>query len=56
MIPELLHMAEDVGWDQEDLVFCLVSTSRYFDGDRPVDHLDDADLVDKGRQKATVEW
>lgn len=56
VIPELLRMAKDVGWDQEDLVLWLVSPSGYFGGDRPVDHLDDADLVNKGRQKATVEW
>lgn len=49
-------MAEGVGRDHDDLVFWLASPSRYFDGDRPMDHLDDADLVDKGRQKAMVEW
>lgn len=55
-IPGLLQMAGDVDWDEEDLIFWLVSPSGYFHGDRPVDHLGDTDLADKGRQSATVEW
>lgn len=56
VVPELLRMAKDVGWDEEDLVLWLVAPSGYFHGDRPVEHLNDADLVEKARQKATVEW
>ena len=56
VIPELLRMAKDVGWDEKDLVLWLVAPSGYFDGDRPVDHLNDENLVAKGRQKANVEW
>lgn len=55
-IPSLIAMYAEVGWDEEDLVSWLVSPSGYFQGDRPVDHLDDVDLVDKGRQSATVQW
>lgn len=55
-IPGLIAMAAEVGWDDEDLVFWLISPSAYFGDDRPVDHLDDADLADKGRQSATVQW
>lgn len=55
-VPGLVQMAKDVKWDEEDLILWLVSPTGYFHGDRPVDHLDDADLVDKGRQEATIEW
>lgn len=55
-IPGLIAVAAEVGWDEEDLVFWLVSPSGYFRGERPVDHLDDADFTDKVRQAATVEW
>ncbi|MCU1572673.1 MAG: hypothetical protein JWO93_755 [Micrococcaceae bacterium] len=55
-VPSLLTMAKDVAWDEEDLILWLLAPSGYFDGDRPVDHLADADLVAKGRQAATVEW
>jgi hypothetical protein len=55
-IPELLHMAKDVSWDEEDLTLWLIAPSGYFHGDRPVDHLADADVVPKARQEATIEW
>lgn len=56
LIPELIAMAAEIGWDQEDLALWMVSPSGYFGGERPVDHLDDVDLVDKARLAATVEW
>lgn len=55
-IQDLVAVAAEVGWDEQDLVFWLVSPSGYFGGERPVDHLDDVDLVDKARLAATVEW
>lgn len=55
-VPGLLKMASEVGWDEEDLILWLVAPSGYFDGDRPVEHLDDDDLVKKARQAATVQW
>ena len=52
----LIATAKEVGWDEEDLVLWLMAPSGYFDGDRPVDHLDDPNLAEKARRKATVEW
>jgi hypothetical protein len=57
VIVDLVELAQDVGWSQEDLVIWLCSPSGYFGGDRPVEHLDDADeLLEKARNEATVEW
>jgi hypothetical protein len=49
-------MAVSVGWDDEDLVLWLCTPSRYFEGDRPVDHLDDEDLIAKANAAATIRW
>lgn len=56
VIPRLLETAREVEWDEEDLVLWLVSPSRSFGDDRPVDHLDDEDLLTKLHGNATAEW
>lgn len=55
-IPSLIAAARDVGWDDEDLILWLVSPSGYVAGGRPVDHLEDPDLVNTLVQAATVQW
>ncbi|TFB91461.1 hypothetical protein [Cryobacterium sp. HLT2-28] len=57
VVPVLVELARDVGWSQNELVIWLCSPSGYFGGDRPVEHLDEADeLAEKARDAATVEW
>lgn len=57
VVPALIELAHEVRWTQNELVIWLCSPSGYFGGDRPVEHLDEADeLVEKARDEATVEW
>ncbi|UOE43172.1 hypothetical protein [Agromyces larvae] len=56
IIPELVALAEEIGWPSEEVVLWLCAPSGAFDGDRPVDHLDEADLIRRARETATVEW
>lgn len=56
VVPALKAMARRAGWDEEDLVLWLCTPSRYFSDERPVDHLDDNDLVRKGQAHARIQW
>lgn len=55
-IADLASLAEELSWPQEELVLWVCAPSGAFDGARPVDHLDDADVVQRARDAATVEW
>jgi hypothetical protein len=57
VVRALVVLAHEVRWTQNELVVWLCSPSGYFGGDRPVEHLDEAEeLVEKARDEATVEW
>lgn len=57
VIADLVDLARDVSWAQDDIVIWLCSPSGYFGGGRPVEHLDQPDeLLRKARDAATVEW
>ncbi|TFC48925.1 hypothetical protein [Cryobacterium shii] len=57
VIADLVDLARDVSWAQDDLAIWLCSPSGYFRGERPVEHLDQPDeLLKKARDAATVEW
>ncbi|MEA9999133.1 helix-turn-helix domain-containing protein [Cryobacterium sp. RTS3] len=57
VIADLVRLAGDLGWANEELVIWLCSPSGYFGGDRPVNHLHESDdLLEKARNEWTVEW
>ena len=41
VIHPLVNLAVNSNWDKEDVVFWLVSPTTYFQGAKPVDHIDD---------------
>ena len=56
-VPRLIAEARAMGMDDEDLIFWLCTRSRYFGGDRPVDHLgDQEDLLEQLRLSGSVDW
>lgn len=55
-IPELVALSAELSWPQEEVVLWLCAPSGAFDGDRPVDHLDEADVIERARETATIEW
>lgn len=56
IIPTLIAESHRVGVDDEDLVFWLCTPSGYFGGERPVDHLNADDLLEKLRDSESIEW
>lgn len=55
-VPPLLEAASDSGWSESDLALWLCNPSGSFGGARPVDHLDDADVVDIARAVMATDW
>jgi hypothetical protein len=57
-IPPMIKMAKDAGWDSDALLLWLNNpTSRFDDDRRPIDHLDDTDLLlDALEQAANDKW
>lgn len=41
-IAPLLVLAERYEWPAEDVILWIMSPTTYFDDDRPIDHVDDA--------------
>jgi hypothetical protein len=57
VIAPLIRLAKERGWDVEDAGLWLLSGTRYLHGDRPVDHLKDADVVlNAARSAWGSEW
>lgn len=58
VMERLIRIAEDAGWDHDDLLLWLGNpTSRFDDDRRPLDHLDEEDLVvDALQQAANDTW
>jgi hypothetical protein len=56
-VKPLLVLAAESNQGAADVLFWMMSPTTYFDGDRPADHVDDADrLVDVARRSWSVEW
>lgn len=55
-IEPLAAMANELHWPSDEVVLWLCSPSGYFDDERPVDHLEDADFIDKARASASIAW
>jgi hypothetical protein len=56
-VAPLLSLAMKCDWDVEDVVRWMVAPTTYLQGRRPVDHVDDPNLILATAQQAwTVEW
>ncbi|WBM80185.1 hypothetical protein KIV56_00930 [Cryobacterium breve] len=57
VITDLIQLASQLNWVNEELVIWLCSPSGYFGGDLPIEHLHGPeDLLEKARKEWTVEW
>lgn len=57
VIEPLRELSEQLGRTDRGLIFWLCSASTYFGGDRPVDHIDEPDLlIDVAHNDWAVEW
>ena len=57
VIADLIKLAADAGWTQEELLVWLCSPSGHFRGHRPAEHLDHPDnVLNTARQAAAIQW
>ena len=57
VIADLIKLAADAGWTQEELLVWLCSPSGHFRGHRPAEHVDHPDdVLDAARQAAAMQW
>lgn len=56
VIQPLVSLVTEAGWSSDDLILWLCAPSGAFGGDRPVDHLDDDDFIQRARDVLIVEW
>ncbi|WP_104126717.1 hypothetical protein [Cryobacterium sp. Y57] len=57
VIADLIKLAADARWTQEELLVWLCSPSGHFRGHRPAEHVDHPDnVLDAARQAATIQW
>lgn len=56
-VQPLLGGAEDADMSHADVIMWMMTPTTYFDGDRPVDHVDNAEvLLDVAERAWNVEW
>jgi hypothetical protein len=51
-----VKLAEEYGLSLYTALGYLVLPTTYFDGDKPVDHIEDEDFLEKMRNKLGVVW
>lgn len=58
VVAPLLKLARDRSWNEEDVVLWMVSPTTYLEeGSRPVDHIEDVDLLTSVADRAwSVDW
>lgn len=56
VIPALIALGKEVGYDSEALLLSLASPSTYWQDETPLNHLDEEDFLLTLRARWTVEW